>query len=58
MARFSWRTITQEVQDAYARLLENDPSDNKIAQLICNQYARLNLDRNQIFQIFQMLVDH
>jgi len=57
MFRFNRRTITQEVRDAYTRLLDNDPNDDEIAQFIRDQYARLNLDRDQIFQIFQMLVD-
>ena len=56
MLRFNRRTITQEVRDEYARLLDNNPNDDKITQFIRDQYARLNLDRDQIFQIFEMLV--
>ena len=57
MVRFSRKTIAQDDQDAYARLLDNDPTDDEIAQFIRDQYACLNPDRNQIFQIFQILVD-
>ena len=57
MVRFNRRTITQEDRDAYARFLDNVPTDDEIAQFIRDQYARLNPDRDQIFQIFQMLVD-
>ena len=57
MTRFSRRTITPQIRDAYAQLLEHDPYDDDIARFIRDQYAGLNLDQNQIFQIFQMLVN-
>ena len=52
MIRFNRGAITQDVRDEYARLLDNDPTDDDIAQFIRDQYARLNLDRDQILQIF------
>ena len=57
MVRLNRRTITQEDWDAYNRFIDNDPSDNDIAQFICEQFPRLNPNPNQIFQIFQMLAD-
>ena len=56
MIRFSRRSVIQEDRDSYARFVENDPSDDSIAQFIRERFACLNPDRNQIFQIFEILV--
>jgi len=37
--------------------VENDQTDDNIVQFICERFARLNPDRNEIFQIFEILVD-
>ena len=56
MQRFNRRSITREDRDAYAHFGENDPSDDDIVQFIRDRFARLNPDRIQIFQIFEILV--
>ena len=56
MVRFSRRSVTQRDRDAYAQFIEKDPSEDDIAQFVCERFARLNPDRNQIVQMFEILV--
>ena len=40
MVRLSQRSVTQSNRDAYALDIENDPSDDNIAQFIRERFAR------------------
>ena len=57
MDRISRRFITPAVRREYDQLQRMDLTDDNIAQFIRDQYAHLNLDGNQIFQIFELLVN-
>ena len=57
MSRLSRRSVTLGDRDAYAQFIENDPSDDDIAQFIRERFARLNPDEIQTFQIFELLVN-
>ena len=56
MVRFSQRSVTQRDRDAYAQFIKEDPTDDDIAQFIRETFARLNPNRNQNFQIFEILI--
>ena len=60
MVRISQRSVTQDDRDAYARFVENDPSDDNTAQFIRERFARLDPDTNQIFKFlkFWLTGDH
>ena len=56
MVRLARGFITQEVRDLYAQLQREETSNDGIAQFIWDQFFRLNLDKNQFFFIFELLV--
>ena len=56
MVRVTRRFITEEARDAFALVQRLDPSDEEITQFIRDHYAHVDLEENQIFQIFELLV--
>lgn len=56
MVRVTRRFITEEARDAFALVQRLNPSDEEITQFIWDHYAHVDLEENQIFQIFKLLV--